>query len=242
MHQGEEHGAHGGQPGPAVIGQQGVQLVKIAHVGKAPLGHVGHDDDGDDDLIGRKAEDEGHQNGAVQAQQAAKGIEKLGAMGQEAHIPHRHVGHHPDNQSRRRGHRRGPAQHEQRAVEDGADDDLSHLGRPVGRQLQREGGGHPLENGFRQQTGDQQGHAHAQQDDQGQPQGREEGGGETARRTHEEHGDDGDQGGKPAVAGDEVVGYSGDEPLSRRIDDAAAHHAGGVAAEAHAHNKGNLCY
>ena len=67
VHQREKHSAHGGQPGPAVIGQQGVQLVKIAHVGKAALGHVGHDDDGNDDFIGRKAEDEGHQNGAVQA-------------------------------------------------------------------------------------------------------------------------------------------------------------------------------
>ena len=65
-----------------------------------------------------KAEDEGHQNGAVQTQQAAEGVEKLGAMGQQAHIPHRHVGHQPEDKPRRRGHRRGAAQHEQRAIED----------------------------------------------------------------------------------------------------------------------------
>ena len=43
-----------------------------------------------------------------------------------------------------------------------------------------------------------------------------------------------DQRGKPAVAGDKVVGDGGDQSFSGGVDDPAAHHPCRVAAEAHA--------
>ena len=42
------------------------------------------------------------------------------------------------------------------------------------------------------------------------------------------------------VAGHEVVGQNGDEPLPGGVDDPAAHHPGGIAAKAHAHGQGLL--
>ena len=46
--------------------------------------------------------------------------------------------------------------------------------------------------------------------------------------------------GETPVAGHKAVGEDGDEPLPGGVDDAAAHHPGGVAAQAHAHGQGLL--
>ncbi len=46
--------------------------------------------------------------------------------------------------------------------------------------------------------------------------------------------------GESPVAGHEVVGQNGDEPLPGGVDDPAAHHPGGIAAKAHAHGQGLL--
>ena len=242
MHQGKQHGAHRRQPGPAVLYQQGVQGIQALEVGEGARGQVGHEHDGDDDLIRREAQDEGHEDHPVQAQQPGEGVQKPGAPVQDAHAPHLHVGAQPDEQARRGRHRHGPAQHEQGPVQHRPGDDLADLRLAVGRQLQREGGGHPLQDGTRQQPGDPEGHDHPQQDDPGEHDGGGQGLARPRPGAHEEHGDDGDQGGEPAVAGHEVVGDDGDEPLSGGVDDAAAHDARGVAPEPHTHVGGNLCY
>ena len=46
--------------------------------------------------------------------------------------------------------------------------------------------------------------------------------------------------GETPVAGHKAVGENGDEPLPGGVDDAAAHHPGGVAAEAHAYRRYNF--
>ena len=43
---------------------------------------------------------------------------------------------------------------------------------------------------------------------------------------------------KPSVAGHEVIGNHGNQPLPWGVDDAAAHDAGCIASKAHAHGKG----
>ncbi len=78
---------------------------------------------------------------------------------------------------------------------------------------------------------------HSQQDHRGQQQGREQEEAKPPADADEKHGDNGDQGGKPAVAGHKVVGDDGDQPLPGGVDDPAAHDARGVAAEAHAHGQ-----
>ena len=46
--------------------------------------------------------------------------------------------------------------------------------------------------------------------------------------------------GETPVAGHKAVGEGGDEPLPGGVDDAAAHHPGGVAPKAHGHGEGLL--
>ena len=79
----------------------------------------------------------------------------------------------------------------------------------------------------------------AQQDQPQQQRSRADGAAESAAGG-EEQGDAGNHGGKSAVAGDEIVGEDGDEPFPWRINDAASGHAGGVAAESHAHGEALL--
>ena len=154
-------------------------------------------------------------------------------MGQKGGVPHRHIGHDPDEKPRRGGHRCRPAQNEEGPVEDGADNDLTHLRLAVGGQFQREGGGHPLQHRGRQKAGGDEGKADPQQDHPGQQQGGADRGPQPARRAHKKHDEDGDKGGEAAVTGDKAVGKHGQQPLPGGVDDAAAHHPGGVAAKAH---------
>ena len=65
MHQGEEHGAHRRQPGPAVLHQQGMEGTQVIQLQQRAGGEVAHDDDGHHDLVGWKAQDEGHQDYTV---------------------------------------------------------------------------------------------------------------------------------------------------------------------------------
>ena len=81
MHQGEEHGTDSGNPGPAVIYQQIPQLRQTVKFQKAALGHIGHDNDGNDNFIGRQSQDECHENYAVHAQKPCKWVQETGAVG-----------------------------------------------------------------------------------------------------------------------------------------------------------------
>ena len=238
MEQGENQGAGRGQPGPALVQEQLAQGVQAGVVGEGAGGQIGHEHHRDDDLIGRKAQEEGGQDDPVQAQQPGEGVQKAGAPAEKTPAPRLHVGQKPQEQSRRGGHDGGPAQHKEGPVQHRADHHLAYLGPPVGGQLQGKGGGLSFQHRGRQQAGRPEGHPHPQQNDGGkQPRGQQ-----PAPRpgAGEEHGDEGDKGGEAAVAGDEIVGQGGDEPLPGAVDDAAARHPGGVAAEAHGHGEGLL--
>lgn len=94
--------------------------------------------------------------------------------------------------------------------------------------------------GLGQQFGTAEGHPQPQQDEQGQKQGGQEGGAQPTGGAEKEQGQQGDERGEAAVAGDEVVGQDGQQPLSRGVDDTAAHDTGGVAAESHTDGQGLL--
>ena len=81
VHQGEKHGTDSGNPGPAVIYQQFPQLCQAVKFQKASLGHVGHDNDGNYNFIGRKPQDKCHQNHSVHSKKPCKGIQETGTMG-----------------------------------------------------------------------------------------------------------------------------------------------------------------
>ena len=148
------------------------------------------------------------------------------------------IGQQPDDQARRSRHRCGPAQHEQGAVQHGADDDAAEFGTAEGRQLQGEGGGQAGKDGDREQPGQEQGHSQTEHDERRQPRRRAERCANAGRPAQEEHGHHRDQGRKTSVAGGDAVGEDGHQPLSRAVDDAAAADAHRIAAVAHAHGKG----
>ena len=199
MHQGKQHGAYGGYPGPAVLYKQGFQGVEVGHLHQGTLGHISHDDDGDYNFIGGQAEDKGQQDDAVQPQQFCKGVQESGTMGQQSGVPQLNVRHNPDDEPGRSGYRRGSAQNKKGAVKDGTHDHLPHLRRPVGRKLQREGRGDALQNGFRKQLGYGKGHQHAENNHGDQQHGGEYRSAEASGSAYEEHGDDGDERGKCAT-------------------------------------------
>ena len=92
-------------------------------------------------------------------------------MGQQGGVSQGDVSQAPDHQARRGSHCRRPAQDEEGAVQDGAQQHLPHLGRPEGRHFQGKGGGYAPQQGFGQEPGDQQGAADAQHHHPGEQQG-----------------------------------------------------------------------
>lgn len=143
------------------------------------------------------------------------------------------VGQDVDQQPGGRGDACGAPEYEQRAVEHGAQQHTPDLRLAVRRQLQRERGGHALEQRPRQQPGGGKGRADAQQDGGGEQQRREPGA--PAAHADKEHRDHGDQRRETAVAGHEAVGQHGDEPFARAVDDPAADDPRRITAKPHAH-------
>ena len=122
-----------------------------------------------------------------------------------------------------------PAEYEQRPVAHAAH---NHPARPAGRgrrQLEREGGGHAAQHGGREQPRDREREQHAARDHRGQQQRAARGAAREKCCAQK------DQQREASVARRKRVGQNGDQALARRVNDAAAGHAAGVAAKAHAH-------
>ena len=67
MHERKSHGTDGGDPGPAVSDKKLTHLYETGHFHETAFGQIGHDDDGNDDLVGRKAQDKRHENHTIQS-------------------------------------------------------------------------------------------------------------------------------------------------------------------------------
>ena len=105
---------------------------------------IGHQDDGDDNLVGGESQDKGNQDDAIQPHEPPEGVKEAGQIQKDALASHVDVGQYPDNQTGRRRDGDGSAQHKQSSVKDRADYDLANLGPSVRGKLQREGGWHSL--------------------------------------------------------------------------------------------------
>lgn len=233
MEQGKQHGTQGGGPCPAVGHQQFPQGFQAAGILQRAGGQIGHEDDGNDDLVGGKAQQKGHQYGAIHPQQPSKGVQKAGTPVQNAGAPYGDIGAQPDHQPGRGSHCHRTPQYKQGPVQHRADQDLSHPGAAVGRQLQGIGRRHPLQQRIGQQPGDSEGHDYSQKDGPGEQQRGRHSLPQPPRRTHKKHGDQSNQGRKPPIAGDKAVGEYGNQPLPGGVDDAASHHTGGITSESH---------
>lgn len=144
MHQGKYHGAQGGDPSPAVGCEQLLKLGQAAKLRDGALGQVGHENEGKNNLIGRKPEKEGCQDNAIHPQGPAQRIEKAGEVGKEAHTTEFYIGHKPNDKACGRCDGRGPAQDKHSPIQYGAKKHTPHLRAPVWGKLQGEGGGHPF--------------------------------------------------------------------------------------------------
>ena len=77
----ENHQAQGGDGRPALGGQDAGEGGYFFQLGQGSRLEVGHEHDGQHDLVGGKAQEEGGQNDAVQAHEAAQGIQEAGEGG-----------------------------------------------------------------------------------------------------------------------------------------------------------------
>lgn len=75
MHQGEQNRAHSGYPGPAVCSKK-LQQLRAFYFYQTSSRHIGHDDDGNDNFIGRKSQKKAGQDASIHPQALAKGSRK----------------------------------------------------------------------------------------------------------------------------------------------------------------------
>ena len=213
-----------------------MNAAQVGDLGEGVSGGVAHADNGQDDFICRKSQQEPQQNHAVQSDELCRCVQKCRTVCKNGAAANMAVGEAPDHGSRRGRRQTGSAQYKNRPVQQRTHQHLAELGLAVRWQFQRKGGRHTPQNGMRQQTGHGECDKNAQQDQPQQQQGRTDRMAQPAAGG-EKQGNTGDHGGESAVAGDKVVGENGDQPFPRGVDNAAAGHAGGVAAEAHAHGQ-----
>ena len=196
-------------------------------------GAVAHENEGQHDLVGRQPQQKAGEDGPVQAEESAHGVQKADEGGEQGGPAEGQMAQKVDDEPAggRHGHR--PKEDAQGPVEEGADDDLPHLGPAKGGQLQGVGRRLPLEHRSGQEKGQAQGHQQGEGDEaHHEPRAQQ--------AAAEEHRAQGQQGREPAVAGSDAVGEDGDEPLPPGVDDPAARDPHGVAPEAHAHRQGLL--
>ncbi len=104
VHERKDHGTDGGDPGPAVGEEELTHLYETGHFYQASFGKIGHDDDGDDDFIGRKTKDECHENHAIKPHQSCKRIKEARTQMKKTLTAHGNISHDPDQHTGRRCH------------------------------------------------------------------------------------------------------------------------------------------
>lgn len=239
MHQAEQDHADGGQRCPSVGTQQNAQRLNGFVFRQGGRAHVPHHHNGNYRFVGGESQNKGQENHSVHTEDPSHGIQYSRQAGKDGSTAQLDVRQKPNNDPGRGSHSHCPPQHENRAIQYGADDHRSHVRPSVRRQFQGEGGGSPPQNGAGQQIGHGQRHRYGEDYGGGQ-ECRSPEGSTDARRSCKKQGGHGDEERESPVTGDKIVGQYGDLSLSFRINDAASHHTGGIAAESHTHGEGNF--
>ena len=118
----------------------------------------------------------------------------------------------------------GPPQHEQRAIEQRAQQHLPQPRTAVGRQFEDKGGAAARQQRAREQPAARKRQQRTERDAERQANGRDK---STAA---EEHGGERDQRREAAVAGHQAARHDRKQPFPGRADDPAAHDPGRIAA------------
>ncbi len=78
VEQAEDHQAYGSDGGPPVLQKNRREGGHFFHLYQAASLQVGHENDGQDDLIGRKSQDKRGQDHAVKPHETAERVQKAG--------------------------------------------------------------------------------------------------------------------------------------------------------------------
>lgn len=97
VQQRKEHCAYCGQPRPSVGYEQLMEGGITFKINDMSRRHIGHQYNGDHNLIRGKTEDKSEEDDTVQPHQMGEGVEEMGAVHQEAHSPDLDVGGEPDD-------------------------------------------------------------------------------------------------------------------------------------------------
>ena len=132
VQQRKEHCAYCGQPRPSVGYEQLMEGGITFKINDMSRRHIGHQYNGDHNLIRGKTEDKSEEDDAVQPHQMGEGVEEMGAVHQEAHSPDLDVGGEPDDKPCRGRDDDGAPQHKKCAIKNRADNYLANLWAAVG--------------------------------------------------------------------------------------------------------------
>lgn len=199
MEQREDQHADGGDRRPAVGAEDHAQLAQRRVIDHAAAGHVNHDDDRQQNLIGGKREQKRQQDRAVETEKGGERSQKIRAGGNQADAADVAVGEQVDDDARRRGDRHGPAQHKERSGKNRADDHSSDLGTAIRRQFEGKAGRLPAQHGFREQARAEKRGGDAENEQTGQQQRRQQRARPTGADAHKEDRPDRDHRGEYAT-------------------------------------------
>ena len=140
MEESENHRAGCLSCTPAVGQKHSFQGGRISQALETALAQVGHQGNGQDDLVGGKPQHKGQQQHPIQAQEGAHGVQGSGQAGKQGPVPGPAIGQYPQDHPRRSRHGGGSAQDKEGPVQGRADQHLAHLRNTVAGQLQSKGG------------------------------------------------------------------------------------------------------
>ena len=119
MHERKEHGAQRCGHRPSVGDEQRFHFRQTSGLCYAPLRQIGHDNDWQNNFIGRQSQNECKQNYAVKPHEPGKRVKKTGADGEQTCSVHRYICKNPQNHAGGSGDGGRPAQYKKRALHDG---------------------------------------------------------------------------------------------------------------------------
>ncbi len=139
MEQAQQHGGKRRLPGPAVIQQDLMKLGKAVVIRQAALRHISHQHNGDDDFVGGKPKQEGHEDHPINAQKPPEGIAERGTVLQKTGPAAVYICQNPDEKPCRGSYNNRPAENKEGAVQNRVYDYAADFRHPVWRQFQNKG-------------------------------------------------------------------------------------------------------
>ncbi|MNV63113.1 hypothetical protein D3C71_1556900 [compost metagenome] len=153
MQQGEEHHVERGQPRPALLEKNILDVLQAVDIDHRTGCQIAHHQNRQHNFVRRQSQNEGHNDVPVQPEELGKWIEEGCHMAQDAVAADINISQYPGSHSGRRRNYDGARQHVQGFLFGGDEYRSPHLGLPVWRQLQRVMRGNAAKRRLRQYPG-----------------------------------------------------------------------------------------